>query len=73
MPDPNRSKQPTACVQLLMGVLCYEVSSGRLSGEMQGLLEIHLQSCDQCAVAARNFVHLVFREAALPVRAVPSE
>ena len=46
------------CEVLLLDVICYELSCGRLSPEMEYLFEKHLEVCPDCQkkVAAFNSV-----------------
>lgn len=36
------------CIETLLDLLCYEVRSGRLSPEVEYLLQDHLASCPSC-------------------------
>jgi hypothetical protein len=38
----------TVCKELLLDLICYEKSRGRLSPEMEYLLEKHLERCRSC-------------------------
>jgi hypothetical protein len=38
----------TACGKLLLDILFYEKSNGRLSPEMEYLLDQHLKKCSRC-------------------------
>lgn len=53
------------CIGLLLDLICYEIHGERLSPEMEGLLEEHLASCDECRLKVCQF-----HEVALPVKEV---
>jgi hypothetical protein len=36
------------CIETLLDLVCYEMHTSRLSPEMKGLFEIHLQECPSC-------------------------
>ena len=47
------------CKELLSDVVCYEICCGRLSPEMEYLIEEHLEKCPSCRNRAFNFRHLL--------------
>ena len=53
------------CIGLLLDMICYEIHGERLSPEMEGLLEDHLNSCAECRLKVYQF-----QEVALPAKQV---
>lgn len=56
-----------ACIDMLIDLLCYEMSCGRLSPEMKDLLACHLANCTACRRRAHNFLELIEGTPSLPV------
>jgi hypothetical protein len=48
-----------ACEQLLWDLICYEMCRGRLSPEMQYLLDLHLGECSTCRHRIRDFKRML--------------
>ncbi len=48
-------QEHTDCVHTLLDILCYEISSQRLSPEMEQLLSEHLKDCPCCQKSIHNF------------------
>ena len=44
------------CIESLLDILSYEKETGRLSCEMEGILETHLASCPGCRARADDFL-----------------
>jgi len=47
--------ESTDCIQTLLDLVCYEIQSGRLSPEMENLLEDHLVQCPSCREQVGQF------------------
>jgi hypothetical protein len=47
------------CLDTMVDLLCYEMSCGRLSAEMEALLAAHLERCSACRKRACNFLELL--------------
>jgi hypothetical protein len=48
-----------ACDVLLLDLICYELSCGRLSPEMKYLLERHMEQCPNCRSRIYGFLNLL--------------
>jgi predicted anti-sigma-YlaC factor YlaD len=46
------------CAETLTDLLCYEIFSGRLSAEMEAILEHHLQQCSSCRRRFQAFLEV---------------
>lgn len=55
------------CLDTLIDLLCYEMSCGRLSPEMEDLLACHLAICTACRRRVCNFLEQIERAPSLPV------
>lgn len=51
--------QQEDCLDTLIDLLCYEMSCGRLSPEMEALLALHLEDCTACRRRVRDFLELI--------------
>jgi hypothetical protein len=51
--------EPKDCLDTLIDLLCYEMSCGRLSPEMEALLALHLERCTACKRRVSNFLELI--------------
>ncbi len=51
-----------ACEELLLDVVFYEKRCGRLSPEMEYLLECHLESCPSCRARELSFRRVLHGE-----------
>ena len=56
-----------ACIDTLIDLLCYEMSCGRLSPEMEALLALHLEDCTACRRRVRDFLELIESAPGSPV------
>lgn len=45
----------SVCKELLLDLICYEIFRGRLSPEMEHLLEMHIEQCPSCRHRMRAF------------------
>jgi hypothetical protein len=48
-----------ACDVLLLDLICYELSCGRLSPEMKYLLERHMEQCPNCRRRINGFMDML--------------
>jgi hypothetical protein len=48
------------CTDLLLDLVCYEVLSGRLSPEMENILNHHLECCPACRRKALGFQQILW-------------
>ncbi len=51
--------EPSACVQIALDLICYEMHCGRLSQEMIEILEEHAADCPFCSRHIRQFKEMV--------------
>ena len=56
----------TVCKELLLDLICYEISRGRLSPEMEYLLEKHLERCLSCRRGILDFRSLLQKKEVVP-------
>ena len=53
------------CEVLFLDVICYELSCGRLSPEMEYLFEKHLEDCPECQKKVAAFNSILKEETAM--------
>ena len=56
----------SVCKELLLDLICYEINRGRLSPEMEYLLERHLEMCLSCRREIHGFQSLLHNTEAVP-------
>jgi hypothetical protein len=54
-----RAADKQLCEELLWDLICYEMCRGRLSPEMQHLLDLHLGECSACRHRIRDFMRML--------------
>lgn len=52
-------EQGSDCTELLIDLVCYELQGHRLSPEMAGLLDEHLEECPSCRRKVQGFYELL--------------